>query len=278
MEKQQLRQKFLTLLEQRLSKPNNQKEMQATLEELAGILSKSFVTKVEPEVRVTNQEDASKALIKYLGENGLKIQKPDWYKQPKINIPPRIKADLDSSVIVAIGSILSTFLGELLRGIGNIAQGPFVMRHVPEHYITPQQVVLINPRTGQPMTPEDMGSGVINVAPALAASGGPTSVGIRGTNQISDGQATVTTAGTRVQLPDTPCSRVMIQAHPANGTLGSEGATVVIGGNGVIADATTRRGLALFSTQWQEFRVDKLSRLWIDATENGAKINYIYEV
>lgn len=279
MDKTKLRERFLTLLQEKFKKPHSQKEMKALMEELAGVLSKSFVTKVEPEVRVINQEDASKALIAYLQKNGLQIEKPKWWKPVKINIPDRIKADIDSSVIIAIGSILATFLGELMRGLIQLSAKTFTMRLTPEHYVTPQQVVLINPRTGQPMAPEDMGSGIINVAPAYAASGGPTHVGIRGSTHITDGTVTVAVAGTRQQLPDVPCARVFVQAHPANGELDPpNGATVVIGGDSVIADASTRRGLALFSTQWQEFRVDNLKRLYIDATFAGAKINYIAEV
>lgn len=279
MDKSKLRERFLTLLQEKFKKPHSEKEMKALLAELAGVLSKTFVTKVESEVRVLNQEDASKALIKYLKENGLQIEKPKWWKPVKINIPDRIKADIDSSVIIAIGSILATFLGELMKGLIQLSAKTFTMRLTPEHYITPQQVVLINPRTGQPMAPEDMGSGIINVAPAYAASGGPTHVGIRGASSVNDGQTTVVTAGVRVQLPDTPCSRVFVQAHPANGDLDPpNGGTVVIGGNQVVAAASTRRGLALFSTQWQEFQVDNLKRLYIDATADGAKINYIYEI
>lgn len=280
MDKTKLRTRFLALLQEKFAKPHNPKEMQALVQELAGVLAKSFTTKVESEVRVLNQEEASKALIAYLKENGLKLEKPEWWpeeKALKVKFPKSIRADIDSSVIVAMGTLLATFLGELLRGIGKIAQGVFTMRLMPEHYLTPQQVVLINPRTGQPIGPEEMGTGIINMAPAVAASGGPTHVGIRGATSITDGTVSVPTAGTRVQMPNVPCSRVFIQSHPANGELGA-GATIVIGGPEVLADANTRRGLALFSTQWQEFQVDNLRRLYIDSTENGGKINYIAEV
>lgn len=277
-QKTKLRQKFLELLQEKFKK-NNDKEMKALIGELSGVLAKNFVTKVESEVKVTNQEDASKALIQYLKDNGVDINKPKWYKPVKVNVPDKIKAEIDAgSIAIAIGSVLSTFLGALISGVGKLLTKTFDVRLGVDHYLTPQYVVMINPKTGQPIAPEEMGTGIINMAPALAASGGPTRVGIRGADSLNDGQETVTTAGTRVQLPNIQCSRVFIQSHPANGSLGSEGATVVVGGSAVVAEAVNRRGLALFSTQWQEFQITNLNKIWIDATENGAKINYIYEV
>ena len=52
---------------------------------------------------------------------------------------------------------------------------------------------------------------------------------------------------------------------------------LVVGGETVIASSGTRRGLALFATQWQEFRINNLNKLWIDSTVSGDKINYIVE-
>ena len=90
-------------------------------------------------------------------------------------------------------------------------------------------------------------------------------------NSIGDGTATVTTAGTRVQLPDVSCKRVFIQAHESNA------GTIVVGGSTVVAALSGRRGFALYSTQGEWFNVNNLSLLWIDATANNDKINYFYE-
>jgi len=87
---------------------------------------------------------------------------------------------------------------------------------------------------------------------------------------VADGTATVTTAGTRVQLSNVACKRVEIQAHQGNS------GSVVIGGSTVVAASAGRRGLQLFNTQIYPFEVDNLNDLYIDSTENGDKITYVY--
>lgn len=275
------RAKFLTLLKERGGKKTTSKEMHSLITELSGELAKHFVTKVETEVSVKNLESAiTNKLIDFLTTKKLKLEEPDWYKAPPrtLKFAGNLKAELDPSWVTQMGTIMSVFLAELLRFLTKLSKGTFLVMMAPQHYVTPQQVILINAKTGQPIRPEEMGSGVVNNYAGASAAGGPTAVGIRGATSIVDGTVSVTTAGTRVQMPDVPCSRVMIQSHPANGDLGTAGATIVVGGGGVIADPNTRRGLALFSTQWQEFRVDNLRRLYLDSTENGGKINYIAEV
>lgn len=96
------------------------------------------------------------------------------------------------------------------------------------------------------------------------SSGGSTSVG--------DGTATVTVAGTRVQLSSVSIKRVLIQAHESNT------GTLVVGGATCVAALVGRRGTALFATQSQLFQVSNLNLLYIDSTVSGDKINYYYEV
>lgn len=95
---------------------------------------------------------------------------------------------------------------------------------------------------------------------------------IGGVSAIGDGTATVTTAGTRVQLSSVTCSKVIIQAHESNA------GTVVIGGSTVVAALVGRRGTAIFPSQSQAFSVTNLNLLYIDSTESGDKINYYYEI
>lgn len=88
---------------------------------------------------------------------------------------------------------------------------------------------------------------------------------------IGDGTSTVTTAGTRVQLPNVACKKVYIQAHESNT------GTVVIGGSTCVAALSGRRGLALKKLSWQPFEVNNLNLLYVDSTANDDKINYTYE-
>lgn len=99
--------------------------------------------------------------------------------------------------------------------------------------------------------------------------------GIAPATTISDNTATVTTAGTRVQLPTVTCKKVLIQAHESNGSL-TNGGSVTIGGSTVVGALSGRRGVTLYATQSQMFEVTNLNKLWIDSVDDGAKINYIY--
>lgn len=88
------------------------------------------------------------------------------------------------------------------------------------------------------------------------------------------GTVTVTTAGTRVQLPNIRCKKVIIQAHETNGNL-VNGGTIVIGGSDVVAASATRNGYAIYATQSQIFELTNLNLLYIDSTDDLAKVTYI---
>lgn len=90
---------------------------------------------------------------------------------------------------------------------------------------------------------------------------------------VGDGTATVTTAGTRVQLSATSvsCKRVWVGAHESNT------GTIVVGGATVVAALAGRRGLPLFPTQGDWFNVNNLNLLYVDSTADSDKVNYIYE-
>src|SRR4051794_6704976 len=87
-----------------------------------------------------------------------------------------------------------------------------------------------------------------------------------------DGTATVTTAGTPVQLPNIPVRKVVIQA------LESNSGTIVVGSSTVVAAVATRRGMALYPTNSVDLNVNNLNLIWIDSTASGDKIHYYYEV
>lgn len=88
---------------------------------------------------------------------------------------------------------------------------------------------------------------------------------------FGDGRAVVTTAGTRVQLPDQECTRVHITAETDNTEV------VVVGGSTVVASLSTRRGTPLYATDDFTIYVANLNQIWIDSTVNGEGITYSYE-
>jgi len=208
----------------------------------------------------------------------VKVAKPDWYKAAPDEVTIKNKEFIVSTNIKQrkedvsiLTTLLGTFFTNLVDFLAKLQKLTYTVRMIPEHYKTPQAVILINPETMKSMDLHKLGIGTLQQTINQSMAGRASDVGIKGANTIGDGTATVTTAGTRVQLPSVPCSRVRIQAHPNNS------GDMVVGGANVIAASGTRRGLALFSSQWAEFSVNDLSKLYIDSTASGDKINYIYE-
>lgn len=91
---------------------------------------------------------------------------------------------------------------------------------------------------------------------------------------LRDGRATVTTAGTAVQLA-------------AQGGLGRLGAiaitalslntgTIVVGGSTVVAAAGTRRGIPLAAGASVTISTGNLSDVWLDATVSGEGVSFAY--
>jgi hypothetical protein len=196
----------------------------------------------------------------------VEIQNPTTEIKAEIVNFPEQKADTS-----VVETILFTFT-EMVRFLTASFKKVFKVRLEADHYKTPQMVVLYDARTKKPANLEELGFGAISMSRIFSSGGGgPSSIAIRGANGVGDSTITLATAGTRQQLPDINCSRVYVQASMEN--VGE----VVIGGDTVVASAGTRRGLMLSSTQWAEFKVDKLSRLWIDGTSTGDKITLVYE-
>jgi len=82
---------------------------------------------------------------------------------------------------------------------------------------------------------------------------------------------TVTTAGTEVQLTtsETPCEGIILQALETNSGL------IVYGGSDVVADAASRKGIALAAGESVFLPVKDVARVYIDATANGDKACYL---
>lgn len=98
-----------------------------------------------------------------------------------------------------------------------------------------------------------------------ASAGSPTGTG--------DGNQTVTTAATRVQLSasSVPCKSVSITAKDTNTGV------IVVGGSTVVALAgATRRGTPLNAGDTMTIDIGNLNLLYIDATVSGEGVVYTY--
>lgn len=93
-----------------------------------------------------------------------------------------------------------------------------------------------------------------------------------GSHIVSTGVLTVTTAGTKVQMSDQRCKRVLIQADEDNGTT-----IMAIGDTNVDADSNPPRGRMLYATQAEAFYCQNTNELYVDATVNSGKIHFITE-
>lgn len=88
-----------------------------------------------------------------------------------------------------------------------------------------------------------------------------------------DGNRTVATAGTRVQLSSTPLQveRVDVSAKETNT------GTIVVGGDTVVASLSTRRGIPL--NAGDVYCIDMpadLNRIYIDATVSGDSVTFAW--
>jgi hypothetical protein len=292
----QLRKAVITALQKKLGSKGKadfallDKKFDRIMEVLVERMATQTINKVSHEVMVTNlKEVLAEVMGKGFNVNNQKefpksievvqTKKPSWYEAPSkevaIKAMPAVKIEGVVQVkedIAPLASLLTDFFKGLVDFFGKMAKGVFRVKLEKDHYLTPQMMILVDPHNGfKPVNMKDIGLGTINQSFSQAISAGRAQVGIAGAGNIADGTVSVTTAGTRVQMPNQSCSRVFVQAHPSNT------GDVVIGGETVIASVGTRRGLALFATQWQEFQVSNLNKLWIDSTVSGEKVNYIVE-
>lgn len=94
------------------------------------------------------------------------------------------------------------------------------------------------------------------------------SVGIAAPSAVGDGNKSVTTAGTRVQLSSTgvPCKYVIVTANTANTD------TIWLGSVTVAAG----RGRPLVALQSEKIDIDNLNKVYIDSVVNGEGVSFVY--
>ena len=83
---------------------------------------------------------------------------------------------------------------------------------------------------------------------------------------VDSGQATVTTAGTQVQLPTQAVKAVSIKAKSTNTGL------IYVGDSGV----TSSNGYILSAKEAVDFAIDNLNRIYVDSSVNGEGVSYLW--
>ncbi|MDD4775434.1 MAG: hypothetical protein PHG75_02900, partial [Syntrophomonas sp.] len=106
---------------------------------------------------------------------------------------------------------------------------------------------------------------VLNAAGALVQAPGET-VALSGSNALKGATATVTTAGTEVQLPNYACREVTIIAKRANTGY------IYIGGSDV---SSTVYGAELAAKESITLAVNNTNLVYIDSSVNGEGISYV---
>jgi hypothetical protein len=91
-------------------------------------------------------------------------------------------------------------------------------------------------------------------------------------NQIGDGRAVVTTAGTAVPIS----SKSVFAYGVAVTALSTNTGVICVGSTTVVAAAGTRRGSPLNAGDSVLIDIDDISRVYIDATVSGEGVSYTY--
>lgn len=90
---------------------------------------------------------------------------------------------------------------------------------------------------------------------------------------IVDGNKTVTTAGTRVQLSTAyvPCVSITITANSANTGI------ICAGGSAIVATSSGRTGVPLSAGDTAIIEIVNLNKLYLDSTVSGEGVSYYYK-
>lgn len=87
---------------------------------------------------------------------------------------------------------------------------------------------------------------------------------------VQSGSGTVTTAGTSVQLASSSTQAKILDINNPNT---DTGAILYIGGTAV----SSTKGIPLFPASTYRLGVTDLSKVWVDASADGAKFSYNYQ-
>lgn len=210
------------------------------------------------------------------------ISKPSWWEAPhkSVGVKGTVSVKVENQDQGKLMEVMVGAIGEVIRFMASAVKGIFQVKMVDSDFLKPQTFALFNPYTKQYVDPDKLFTVTNLMGPGGGASisvsgGGASSVSFKGASGIQSGTLTVTTSGTKVQFPNVPCSSVLVQAHEDNALLNNlASVAAVIGGSGVVALSASRSGIALYPTNSQLFNVANTNLLYVDATDNGAKVTY----
>lgn len=237
-------------------------------------LTTQIITKVGPSVIVDNLEKEFLALrekglpisnIKDLSINIGSITKPEWYKEAPEEVSIKGSVRVEPQDQTDVMKFVTDVAASLVEFFGKLAAGTFRTRMSDEDFLKPQTFALYNPYTKKYVDPERL-LNIINVNQGGVSSFGGGSGGYQPSGFLGSGQATVTTAGTRVQLP--PATGISVTVKAKAGNAGS----VFVGGPNVSAST----GFILAAGESASFDVSNLSLVWLDAATNGDGVSYLY--
>ncbi len=229
--------------------------------------------KGEMEVVVKNLTETQKVFV----VNEQKVQEVEiknHQEVQKVEVINHQKSPEVLKVEVTNQDKASTWVPEIIthavKGMANMltklwAEG-LTVRLADEEILKPKPVFIVDIQ-GRPVDLSKVGGGMM-----IPMLGGRPNGTVAIPSVINSGRAAVTTAGTPVQLSSSPImSTKLYITSPA-----SNGGYIYVGGATVSAVGGSEQGVLLTPTGSVTLDISDLSKVWIDATEDGEGVSYTY--
>lgn len=178
-----------------------EKKFDLVLRSINEKMATQLLTKIEKHVTVDNLDKAlaevSKAIEKHKtvmpkSIEVVQTQRPKWYKDPTpapksievsntVEVKGNVKSDIDWS---AFGGVLNIAFQGLFEFLNKYAQKVFRVMPAKEHYTTPQMVVIVDSKTGRPISLKDIGANNGNTFVQVSGNRGGSS-GSGGSTDVS---------------------------------------------------------------------------------------------
>lgn len=169
-----------------------EKKFDAVLKLMNERMATQLLTKIEKHVMVDNLDKALGEVTKAIEQHKTIIPKsievvqnerPKWYKDPlphpksikvdnTVEVKGHVKSDIDWG---AFGSVLNIAFQGLFEFLNKYAQKTFRIMPAKEHYTTPQMIVIVDPKTGRPVSLQDIGGGNGNTIVQMSSPRAPSS-------------------------------------------------------------------------------------------------------
>ena len=179
-----------------------EKKFDLVLRSINEKMATQLLTKIEKHVTVDNLDKAlaevSKAIEKHKtvmpkSIEVVQTQRPKWYKDPTpapksievsntVEVKGNVKSDIDWS---AFGGVINIAFQGLFEFLNKYAQKVFRVMPAKEHYTTPQMVVIVDSKTGRPISLKDIGANNGNTFVQVSGNRGGSSGGSGGATDVS---------------------------------------------------------------------------------------------